>query len=241
MKIGIVIPALDEAETVGRVVRRCRTALEGCRFRIVVADNGSVDTTAAEALGEGAEVVVVPVRGYGRACSKAIEHLSNWPDVLVFLDGDGSSRPEEIPSLLEEFRGDGVDLVLGRRSDTSAMTLPQKWGTRYAVWLVNSIWGTRYADMGPFRAVRASVLHEMGMADRTWGWTVEMQILAAAHDLTWREVDVGWDQRAGGRSKISGSVMGVLRAGGRILWTVAAYSWRYRVRFRRVRQSNLSR
>ena len=223
MKIGVVIPAYQEEESVGRVVKRVLAAIESSVCRVVVADNASTDRTAAVAVEAGAEVVSVPQRGYGAACLGAIEALQGWPDVFVFLDADGSSRPEEIPLLLEALQENRTDLVLGCRHAEGPMTPPQRWGTWLAVTLTNFRWGTEFADMGPFRAVTRSGYEGLKMRDRTWGWTIEMQILAARAGLGWREVPVSWEQRIGGRSKISGTFSGIVRAGGRILWTVARY------------------
>ncbi len=225
IRLGIIIPALNEEATVGQVVDRClQAANRWGQVRVVVADNGSSDRTAVRARAAGAELVPVGERGYGSACLGAIRYLGAWPDLLVFLDADGSSRPEEIPRLLEPLVEGQADLVLGRRPAGAAMTLPQRWGTRLAVLLVNLRWGTGYHDMGPFRAIRCSSLERLSMSDRTWGWTIEMQILARCRRLRVREVPVSWEARLAGKSKISGTVSGVLRAGGRILWTVGRYA-----------------
>jgi glycosyltransferase involved in cell wall biosynthesis len=225
LRIGIIIPALNEELTIAHVVARCLQSTRGWgQVRVVVADNGSTDRTAFLARESGAEVVPVRRRGYGNACLGALEHLGEWPEILVFLDADGSSRPEEIPLLLQPLADRRADLVLGRRPAGAAMTPPQRWGTRLAVWLVNQRWGADYHDMGPFRAIRRQVLAELAMTDRTWGWTIEMQILAWRKRVRFQEVPVSWEPRLGGRSKISGTVSGVLRAGGRILWTVGRYS-----------------
>ncbi|GAB4111222.1 MAG: glycosyltransferase family 2 protein [Acidobacteriota bacterium] len=227
LRLGIVIPALNEELTVAQVVTRCRESTrEWGQVRVVVADNGSTDRTALLAQEAGAEVVQVRRRGYGNACLGALDHLGEWPDVLVFLDADGSSPPEEIPRLLQPLADGHADLVLGRRPAGAAMTPPQRWGTRLAVWLVNRRWGADYHDMGPFRAIRRQVLAELAMTDRTWGWTIEMQILACRKGVRFLEVPVSWEPRLAGRSKISGTLSGVMRAGGRILWTVGRYAWR---------------
>lgn len=228
-RLAVVMPALNEEESVGEVVRRCRSALAGMgRLRVMVGDNGSRDRTAAVASAAGAEVVSAPVRGYGSACLSALSALGDWPEVVIFLDADGSSAPEEAKRLLGPlFQGD-ADLVLGRRPGSAAMTPPQRWGTRLAVALVNAGWGSRYQDMGPFRAITGLGLRRLGMSDRTWGWTIEMQILACEHRLRVLEVPVSWHARLGGKSKISGTVSGVAKAGGKILWTVARYWLRSR-------------
>jgi len=223
-RLAVIIPALDEEETVGDIVRRCRTAAEGLgATRIVVADNGSRDATRLRALDAGAEVVPVPERGYGNACYQAIESLGYWPDLLVFVDADGSSLPEEIPRLISPILEGRAQLSLGVRRRDAFMTPPQRWGTRLAVRLVNLLWHSSYQDMGPFRGLTLSAYRRLCMTDRTWGWTIEMQIRAVQQGLETVEVPVTWAARAGGASKISGTVAGVLKAGARILWTIARF------------------
>lgn len=227
MKLGVIVPALDEEIAVGEVIRRCHKATrELAETRIVVADNGSADRTAQVALSAGADLVIVPERGYGAACLGAIAHLGDWPDVLLFLDADGSSAPEEIPALLAPILSGQARISLGVRTSDVAMTQPQRWGTRLAVGLVNLVWRTRYRDMGPFRCVDREAFETMSMEDRTWGWTIEMQIKAAQHGLKVVEVPVSWNARVGGVSKISGTLSGVLRAGVKILWTVGRLAMR---------------
>lgn len=225
MRLGIVVPALNEEKSVGRVVERILRSAEPLgAVRVVVCDNHSSDDTANVALNAGAEVVQTESRGYGSACLRAIDHLDDWPDVLVFVDADGSSRPEEMISLIEPLQDGRADLVLGSRTFSPAMTLVQRWGTRLAVALVNFRWGSSFRDMGPFRCIRLDAYRRLGMRDRTWGWTIEMQILAGLQGVQTLEVPVAWEHRIAGRSKISGTLSGVLRAGVRILWTVGKYS-----------------
>ncbi len=230
MNLAVVIPALNEAATVGVVVRKVLEYTAGWSTRVVVADNGSGDDTDRVARQAGAEVVLATPHGYGFACLRAVEHLSDWPDVLLFLDADGSSRTAEIPSLLTPIQHRAADLVIGCRPDRSAMTLPQYWGTQLAISLIRFRWGHRFQDMGPFRAIRHDAYLQLGMQDRTWGWTVEMQILAVLQGLSILEIPVSWLPRQGGVSKISGTWRGVVRAGARILWTIARYSLRGRTR-----------
>lgn len=226
LNVGIVIPACNEQESVAQIVRRCLDANSPeDQIRVVVADNESSDETARRAREAGAEVAPASPRGYGHACLAAIERLGGWPDVLVFLDADGSSRPEEIELLLAPIREGRVDLTLGRRPLDSPMTPPQRWGTRLAAFLIHLRWGRRFQDIGPFRAIRADAFHRLAMRDRTWGWTVEMQILAISQGLRIQEVPTSWEKRLAGVSKISGTVSGVVRAGARILWTIGKY-WR---------------
>ena len=229
MKIGIVIPAVDEEEAVGQVVLRCRQAVGSpdCS-RIVVGDNESRDQTSSVALSAGAEVVQARPRGYGTACLEGTNYLGSWPDVLVFLDADGSSRPEEIKNLLEPIREDRADFVIGVRSSNTDMTMFQIWGNRLATRLITWRWGQTFSDLGPFRAIRRECYEHLQMRDPTWGWNIEMQILAVVSKLRWEEVAVSWEPRIAGVSKISGSLPGATRAGVRILWTFCRYAFRGR-------------
>ncbi len=227
MKVGVVIPARDEEESVGQVVERCRLSVSRTdEMRIVVCDNGSGDGTRVEAEKAGAEVVYANSPGYGLACLTAIAALGDWPDVLLFLDADGSSRPQEAQDLLEPIREGRADLVLGWRSSGIHMTFPQRWGTWLATRLIACRWGYSFRDIGPFRAITRRAYERLGMKDQTWGWTVEMQVLALIRRLRIQEAPVSWDRRLAGVSKISGTVFGVIRAGGRILWTIGYYAAR---------------
>lgn len=228
MKLGIVIPALDEEDSVGSVVERCSMSAKPLgSHRIVVCDNGSRDGTASTAAEAGAEVVQVPTKGYGAACLGGIAHLEDWPDIIVFLDADGSSRPEEIPCLVKEVAGGTVDLAIGCRPRKAPMTWPQRWGTWLSVNAVNYFWKSDFSDMGPFRSITKESLDRLAMRDQTWGWTIEMQILARIRGLRIKEVPVSWEARMAGVSKISGTFSGVARAGFRILWTVVRYRVQY--------------
>ena len=226
MKIGIVIPARDEEETVGQVVQRCRLLVSWTdEIRIVVCDNGSIDGTRTEADKAGAEVVYASKFGYGLACLTAVGELGNWPDVLLFIDADGSSRPQEIQDLLVPIKEGRADLVLVWRSSSVHMTFPQRWGTWLATRLIAwRWWGHSFQDIGPFRAITRHGYSRLGMKDRTWGWTVEMQVLALIRRLRIQEVPVSWDRRVAGVSKISGTFSGVIRAGARTLWTIGCYA-----------------
>lgn len=224
MRLGIVIPAFDEEATVGSVVERCFAAAGPLgALRVVVCDNGSRDNTASVAAAAGAEVVRVSSRGYGAACQGGISFLADWPTLVVFLDADGSSLPEEVQLLVKEIAGGEVDLAIGCRPEAAPMTPPQRWGTWMAVKAVNFIWGSDYSDMGPFRGITKEGLDKLEMRDQTWGWTIEMQILARIKGVRVKEVPVSWEKRMAGVSKISGTVTGVIRAGFRISWTVARY------------------
>lgn len=221
MRIGVVIPALNEAGSVGEVITRCFAQGKASdQMRIVVCDNGSCDGTAGVARQHGAEVVHEGRRGYGIACQRAIKVLDVWPEAIVFIDADGSSRPEEMERLLAPIRSAEADVVFGERCPSlQSMTWPQILGGWLAVSLIALRWGVRYRDLGPFRVIRKGAYDRLEMVDRTWGWTIEMQIKVILQQLRFREVQVSWMPRLAGKSKISGTLSGVLRAGTRILWT----------------------
>lgn len=214
-RVAVVVPALNEAGTIVAMIRRVPFPPS----HVIVADNGSTDETAALATDAGARVVRVPHRGYGRACRAGIK--AAWhADMFVFLDADLSEDPGDIPLLVGPIARDEADLVLGVRHG-EGRPWHARLGTALCVWLINRLWGTRYHDLGPFRAVRGSSLRALGMRDGTWGWTIEMQVKASERGLRCVEVPVASGPRAAGRSKISGSVLGTLRAAGRMLETIA--------------------
>ncbi|MEE9218161.1 MAG: glycosyltransferase family 2 protein [Acidobacteriota bacterium] len=193
--------------------------------RVVVVDNGSRDRSAELARAAGAEVLQEPRRGYGRACLRGLAHLeANPPELVVFLDGDGSDDPADLERLLAPLREGRADLVIGSRTlgrrQAGALNLPQRIGNWAAGWLLGLLFGRRFTDLGPFRIARYAALRDLGMRDPTWGWTVEMQ--ARAIRAGWRilEVPVRYRRRQGGRSKISGDLVGALRAAGKIFWTL---------------------
>lgn len=225
LRVDAVIPALNEEAALPRVLAVLpRPPVR----RVVVADNGSTDRTAAVARAGGAEVVAEPERGYGAACLRALARLrEDPPDVVVFLDGDGSDRPEELPRLLRPIERGEAELVIGSRrlgsSEPGALTVPQRFGNALACTLMRRMYGVRYTDLGPFRAIRWEALERLGMVDRNYGWTVEMQIRAAQLRLRHVEVPVTHRRRRLGESKVSGTVRGTLGAGAKILWTLARY------------------
>ena len=175
-----------------------------------------------------------PRRGYGFACLKAlgwIEQQAEPPEVVVFLDADLSDDPAALPALLAPIRHHGADLVIGSRTKEAqpgALNLVQRFGNGLACALMARLAGRRYSDLGPFRAVRWAALERLAMADRTWGWTVEMQMKAALLGLASVEVDVPYRRRSGGRSKISGTFRGVVAAGTKIISTIFVLWWRNR-------------
>lgn len=221
MRIAVLMPVLNEELALPHVLRELPAGL-----RVVICDNGSTDKSAALAHAWGAEVVSWPTRGYGGAVAAGLRHLAaDPPDVVVIWDGDHSVDPADLPALLAPIEAGEADLVLGDRSARAApgsMPTQQRWGNRLATFLIARQTGHRFADMGPFRAARYSALVRLGLVDATWGWNVEMQLKALRAGLRVVEVPVANRDRIG-RSKISGSLRGSLRAGARICWAC----WHY--------------
>ena len=189
-------------------------------------DNGSTDATAAVARGAGAEVVTEPRRGYGAACLAGLAHWSDPPpDVVVFLDADGSDDPSELGALLAPIVRGEASLVIGSRvlgeREPGALTPVQHFGNVLAAFLMRVLFGGRFTDLGPFRAIRRDALERLGMRDRDYGWTVEMQARALRAGIPATEVPVRYRRRRHGRSKVSGTLAGVWGAGTKILFTIA--------------------
>ena len=222
MHVTVIIPALDEELAIGAV-------LDGLRgspvHSVIVADNGSSDRTAEIAAAHGALVVREPERGYGAACAAALEHLPEETSIVVFMDGDGADDPDDLGRLVDPVERGELDLVIGARLhvDAGALTPQQRIGNRIATTLVHLLYGFRYTDLGPFRAVRRATLEAMNLRDRRYGWTVEMQIRALQIGARIGEVGVRYRRRTG-RSKISGTISGVMKAGFWILFTVFRYA-----------------
>jgi glycosyltransferase involved in cell wall biosynthesis len=227
VNVDVVIPARDEEAALPDVLALLPHAGEGWRVRrVMVADNGSRDRTAAVARAAGATVVSEPRAGYGAACLAAIACLGPVPpDVVAFVDGDASDDPAELPQLLAPLLEDRADLVVGSRArgrrEPGAFTPAQAFGNLLAPVLLRLLWGARVTDLGPFRAIRWEALVRLGMRDRDYGWTVEMQARAFARHLRYAEVPVSYRRRRAGRSKVSGTLRGTWGAGTKILWTIA--------------------
>lgn len=216
--INVVIPAMNEEKAIGKVIAEIPNTVS----RIIVANNNSTDRTAEVAREHGAEVVDVPIAGYGRACLAGIE-LAQPCDILVFLDGDASDFPEQLVDLVEPIKNDEVDFVIGSRlagsAEKGSLTVPQQFGNWLACWLMGLFWGAKFTDLGPFRAIRMTSLKALNMQAPTFGWTVEMQVRAMKHKLRYTEVPVSYRNRIG-TSKISGTIRGVIMAGVYILGTI---------------------
>jgi glycosyltransferase involved in cell wall biosynthesis len=223
-KISLIIPALDEEHAIGPLLE----AIDRELVRdVIVGDNGSSDATAAVARARGAEVVAVAERGYGAACAGALTRLRDDVEIVVFMDADGSDDPAEIPLLLAPILENRADLVIGSRPlgtiEPGALTPQQRFGNWLATLLIRLMYGHRYTDLGPFRAIRRDLLDRIAMQDRRYGWTVEMQMRALQLHARVAEVPVRYRRRVG-KSKISGTVSGVMKAGWWILYTI----WKYR-------------
>ncbi len=244
LPLSIIIPALNEERSIGIVIDSVREYVD----HVVVVDNGSTDRTAEVARDHGAMVVHEPQRGYGAACLRGIEALreihqhspsgvdpSPGPrpgatvvkrpsSFVLFLDADASDHPEDVRAIIEVMQTTDVGMCLGSRTtglaDAGSLTPQQRFGNWLSTRLIALIWKTRFTDLGPLRAVRWDVLEELDMQDRTWGWTVEMQIKVARHGIAFREIPVRYRRRIG-QSKISGTVVGSVRAGAKILSTIA--------------------
>jgi glycosyltransferase involved in cell wall biosynthesis len=220
--VSVVIPALNEEEPIANVVRECFAT--GVPDEVVVSDNGSNDRTAKRAREAGARVVREPTRGYGRACAAGVAAISSQTDVVVFLDGDGSDCPEFIPQLVEPIAHGTHDFVIGSRTrgkrEPGSMNLQQIFAGRFAGWLLSILYGVRYTDMSPFRAIRRDALEKLGMREKTYGWNLEMQMRAARAGLRILEIPVNHRRRAGGASKVSGTLRGTFVAGVRIVATL---------------------
>jgi glycosyltransferase involved in cell wall biosynthesis len=219
--ISVIIPALDEEEPIAGVVRECLAT--GLPNEVIVVDNGSTDRTAERAHEAGARVVTAP-RGYGRACAAGVRALSPECDIVVFLDGDGSDVPAFMNQLVDPVAHGTHDFVIGSRTrgqrEPGSMNLQQILAGRLAGLILRFLYGARYTDMSPFRAIRRDALERLDMREQTYGWNLEMQMKAARDGLRILEVPVNHRRRAGGESKVSGTFRGTFVAGSRIVATL---------------------
>lgn len=220
-RVSVIIPALDEEEPIAEVVRGCLAT--GIPDEVIVVDNGSSDRTAARAQEAGARVVPAP-RGYGRACAAGVRALSRECEIVVFLDGDGSDCPELMDRLVRPIIEGTRDFVIGSRTrgerEPGSMNFQQSLSGRIAGMLLRMLYGVSYTDMCPFRAIRRANLEALGMQEQTYGWNLEMQMRAARAGLRILEVPVNHRCRAGGESKVSGTLRGTFLAGARIMATL---------------------
>jgi glycosyltransferase involved in cell wall biosynthesis len=225
-RIAVVIPALDEELAIGRVVADIPDWVD----RIVVVDNGSKDCTAEVAAAAGAHVIAEAEPGYGAACLAGIAAVPE-ADVVVFMDGDYSDHGSEMGGLVDPIVLGDVDLVIGSRvlgqREAGSLTPQQRFGNWLATTLIRLLWGMPYTDLGPYRAISTTALRRLGMADRNYGWTVEMQVKAAENGLRVREVPASYRRRIG-VSKVSGTIKGAIGAGVKILFVIGRHAVRRR-------------
>jgi glycosyltransferase involved in cell wall biosynthesis len=227
VRVSVIIPTHNEAQAIGRVLADLPSDLV---TEIIVVDSNSTDGTPDIATKMGARVIQEPRRGYGRACLTGLA-AANFPDVVVFLDGDYSDRPSELPILLAPIIEGRADVTLGSRlhARNSAEALPwhQAFGNRLAAGLIRLLYGVKISDLGPFRAARADVIHSLGLEEMTYGWAVEIILKGALAGYRVVEVPVGYHPRIG-KSKISGTLKGTLGAGWFILSLIVRYYFQRR-------------
>ncbi len=217
-RVAVIIPALNEEKAIGKVI----AAIPEWVDDVIVVDNGSTDKTPEIAIAQGACVAFEPRRGYGSACLTGIRYLEN-PDIVLFVDGDFSDDPGEADLLVDPIIDGTADMVIGSRllgnRECGALTPQAMFGGWLACKLMALFWGAQFTDLGPFRAIRFTALRDLGMRDPDYGWTVEMQIKGVLAGLNVQEVPVSYRRRIG-KSKISGTIRGVVGAGFKILGTI---------------------
>ena len=223
MKASIIIPAMNEERSIGLVLDEIpRDDVD----EVIVVDNGSTDGTAEVARARGATVVEEKRAGYGAACLKGIASLGSTAEIVVILDGDHSDYAEDLPLLLAPIKNGRADFVIGSRvagvSERGALRWNQRFGNALACGMIRWLYGFRFSDMGPFRAIRRRSLEQLGMRDRTFGWNAEMQVKAIRYGLRIVEVPVRYRKRIG-ESKISGTIKGTVLAGVKIIGTILLY------------------
>ena len=226
MQIDVIIPAFNEAESIGKVIGDIP---EDMVREVVVVNNNSTDSTTLNAEQAGAKVIHESKQGYGYACLKGMEYIGakeKKPDIVVFLDADYSDHPEEMSLIVKPIIEKDYDLVIGSRAignrETGAMFPQQVFGNWLATRLLKWIYNAKFTDLGPFRAIKYEKLIGINMKDKTFGWTVEMQLKAIKHNLSYCEVPVSYRKRIG-VSKITGTVKGTILAGYKIIVTIFKY------------------
>ena len=224
--VDVIIPAYNEEKSIGAVINDIPDFVR----QIVVVNNNSKDNTAAVAMSAGATVINEDRQGYGSACLKGIDYINgkeNHPDILVFLDADYSDYPTELDKVIEPILRNDIDMVIGSRAmgenEAGSMMPQQIYGNKIAITLIKWIYGAQFTDLGPFRAIKFNKLLEIGMIDKDYGWTVEMQIKAVKNKLSFCEVPVSYRKRVG-TSKITGTVKGTIMAGYKIIFTLFKYA-----------------
>ena len=227
-KIKVIIPAYNEADSIAHVIKDIPSLVE----EIIVVSNNSNDDTEINARNAGAIVLTENQKGYGYACLKGMEYIANQdtkPDIIVFLDGDYSDYPEELTKLVNPIIENDIDFVIGARvkrlRESGAMTPQQIFGNWLATFLMGLFFGAKFTDLGPFRAIKYDKLLALNMEDKTYGWTVEMQLKALKQKLSYLEIPVNYRNRIG-VSKVSGTVKGSIFAGIKILGWIFKYSFK---------------
>jgi glycosyltransferase involved in cell wall biosynthesis len=225
-EICVIIPAYNEEQSIGKVVDDIPKDLV---TEVIVVNNNSNDNTPLVAKEHGATVLKEPQIGYGQACLKGIEYIANKntrPDIIVFLDGDYSDYPEQLRDVVKPIIDNDMDMVIGSRNlgkaEQGALLPQQVFGNWLATSFIGFLYGIKFTDLGPFRAIKFEKLIELNMTDKTYGWTVEMQIKAAKRKYKCDEVPVDYRKRIG-VSKITGTISGSFKAGYKILWTIFKY------------------
>jgi glycosyltransferase involved in cell wall biosynthesis len=224
-KISVIIPALNEEESIGQVLNDIPGEIVE---EVIVVDNGSSDNTVTVSKGLGANVILEPLKGYGAACLRGISILKQDTDIVVFLDADYSDYPQDLHTVVKPIINDNADMVIGSRMSgerEKGALLPQAiFGNKLATFLIRLFWGFKYTDLGPFRAIKYRDLLALNMTDKNFGWTVEMQIKALKKRLRIVEVPVRYRKRIG-KSKITGTFSGTVRAGVKIIYTIFKYGF----------------
>ncbi|WP_420400991.1 glycosyltransferase family 2 protein [Flagellimonas sp.] len=225
-EIKVIIPAVNEGDSIGKVVGELPKSVS----EIIVVNNGSEDNTVENAKKAGATVLTENQRGYGYACLKGLDYVakqSKQPEVIVFIDGDYSDYPEELDKVVAPILQDDVDFVVGARKkalrEPGSMTPQQVFGNQLATFLMRLFFRAKFTDLGPFRAIKYEKLKELQMEDKTYGWTVEMQLKVLRKKMSYVEVPVRYKRRIG-VSKVSGTVKGTIFAGIKILGWIFKYS-----------------
>ncbi|MFV8225608.1 glycosyltransferase family 2 protein [Christiangramia aquimixticola] len=228
LKINVIIPAYNEADSIGHVIKAIPQWVE----EVIVVSNNSTDRTEENARKAGATVLMESRKGYGYACLKGLEYVASKnikPEIIVFLDGDYSDYPEEMSLLLKPILAENKDFVVGARvselREKGSMTFPQIFGNKLATILMKLFFNSTFTDLGPFRAIKYEKLLQLEMQDKTYGWTVEMQLKALRQNLSYAEVPVHYRNRIG-VSKVSGTVKGAVFAGVKILGWIFKYSFK---------------
>lgn len=227
-KIKVIIPAYNEADSIAHVIKDIPDIVD----EVIVVSNNSTDATETNARNAGATVLVESNRGYGYACLKGMAYvaeLKEQPDIIVFLDGDYSDYPEELTKIVTPIIDDNIDFVIGARTknlrEDGSMTLPQIFGNWLATTLMRLMFRSKFTDLGPFRAIKYLKLLDLKMEDKTYGWTVEMQLKALKQKLSYTEIPVNYRNRIG-VSKVSGTIKGAIFAGVKILTWIFKYSFK---------------